>query len=338
MHIVTEAAKALDHAHRKRVIHRDVKPGNIFLSADHGDTDWVLVGDFGIARSTETESTRTVTERWAFSAPYAPPEQRAGLPVDYSADVHALGVTLYELLTGRQPRGLPGTDTDRLPPAMRAVIAKATAADPAERYPSCGELAAAATAALHTETATTRVMAGPAWLSRTVRRSGARTRLALRAGAVVTVSTAVLFLILRADADLGPPAATSTTSVPPSYSRCHFVTDVPVAANAHAVIPSTNNGGRYCILSTNDSPPGGTAQPLAGVTALQTALRLCEGREITDATGMYGQDTKTDVQFVQDKYHLTQDGVYGPKTSAAMLWPVYDATGNQVGCGQVQAG
>ncbi|MCM6771888.1 serine/threonine protein kinase [Nocardia sp. CDC159] len=142
VHIVTEVAKGLDHAHRRGIVHRDVKPANIFLGTDGR----VLIGDFGIARATDAEATQTGGPPMLTRA-YAAPEQWAGGGTEPRTDVYALGVTLFELLTGR----LPGTGVpQRLPPRLAAVIAKASASDPADRYRSCGELAAAATAALST--------------------------------------------------------------------------------------------------------------------------------------------------------------------------------------------
>ncbi|QBS44814.1 serine/threonine-protein kinase [Nocardia sp. CS682] len=142
MHIVTEIAEGLDHAHRRGIVHRDIKPANIFL----GTEDRILIGDFGIARTTDADATETVGPPMLTRA-YAAPEQWAGDATDSRTDVYALGVTLHELLTGR----LPGAGVAQsLPPRLVAVIAKACAADPADRYQTCGDLAAAATAALST--------------------------------------------------------------------------------------------------------------------------------------------------------------------------------------------
>ncbi|QLY33712.1 serine/threonine-protein kinase [Nocardia huaxiensis] len=141
VHIVAEVAKGLDHAHEQGIVHRDVKPANIFLAED----DRVLIGDFGIARSAARAVTLT-TGPIALTPAYAAPEQLAGGQADRRTDVYALGVTLHELLTG----SLIGSGVPATPPSPRlaAVIATATSYDPAMRYGSCGALAAAATAAL----------------------------------------------------------------------------------------------------------------------------------------------------------------------------------------------
>ncbi|MEV0247017.1 serine/threonine-protein kinase [Nocardia sp. NPDC050712] len=136
--IVTAVAAGLDYAHAQGVVHRDVKPANIFLGDDR-----VLVGDFGIARSTDPSATMTQGPS-PLTLAYAAPEQRAGQAADRRADVYALGVTLHELLTGR----LPGVDANRpLPARLHQVVTRATATDPAARYPTCAALAAAAAGA-----------------------------------------------------------------------------------------------------------------------------------------------------------------------------------------------
>ncbi|WP_278262759.1 serine/threonine protein kinase [Nocardia sp. AG03] len=164
LHIVTEAAAGLDAAHRAGLLHRDVKPANLMLESRAGEPDRVLVADFGIAKS-GTDGT-ALTEAGAFLATlaYAAPELIRLDTVDHRADVYSLGCTLHELLTGRKPfpREVPAAVieahltappprptefTPHLPPAIDAVIARAMAKNPDERYASCGALAAAAAAA-----------------------------------------------------------------------------------------------------------------------------------------------------------------------------------------------
>lgn len=164
LHIVREAARGLDEAHRRGLLHRDIKPANVLLESRGGEPDRVYVSDFGMARAAADAGTLTVAGDLVRSLSYAAPELLAGQPADHRADVYALGCTLFELLTGSAPfRGTGAADRVRahmtekpprptryvraLPPALDAVIARALAKDPAQRYPSCGALAAAATAA-----------------------------------------------------------------------------------------------------------------------------------------------------------------------------------------------
>jgi len=175
--VVSEVAKALDYAHARNVVHRDVKPANFLLSTE-GGVDRVLLGDFGIARALDDVGL-TMTGAVLATVAYAAPEVLSGLPFDGRADLYSLGCTLYGLLTGRAPfadsNGVPAVMmahleappprvTDRmpgLPPALDWVIATAMAKDPARRFQSGAELAAAASAALAGRDPTT-VVRGPA--------------------------------------------------------------------------------------------------------------------------------------------------------------------------------
>ncbi|MGV9614918.1 serine/threonine-protein kinase [Nocardia xishanensis] len=324
VHIVTEAAKALDYAHEHHVVHQDVKPANIFVAPGEAGADRVLVGDFGIARRTDPAATQVDTGVRTFTAPYAPPEQRSGGRVDRRADVYALGVTCYELLTGRLPDAVLA-DRERLPAGVGAVLAKAMAGDPDERYGTCGELAAALADAVRAESAR----------GEPKRRFGTRGRMAAGATLALAVVGAAALWSLRADA--GSRAANEPTGAAGVSPRCYFTTEVPTGDGYHVVLPTTNDGGRRCILSYVDSHPGGPgaprATPIEGVRALQDALRRCYQRELADGVGDYSTATGLAVLYVQDLHGLDRDGVFGPQTSGAMRWPRYrDAGGEFESC------
>ncbi|WP_280429292.1 serine/threonine-protein kinase [Nocardia brasiliensis] len=162
--IVAETAKALDYAHAVGVLHRDVKPANILLArATAGQDERILLTDFGIARLRDESQQLTRTGMFAATLAYASPEQLSAAPVDHRSDQYALACTLFWLLTGTapfvadSPAGLiaghlhqpPPAVGDRrpgLPSALNAVLAKALAKTPDERFASCTEFA---TAALH---------------------------------------------------------------------------------------------------------------------------------------------------------------------------------------------
>lgn len=103
--ILRQVCASLADAHTAGIIHRDLKPDNIFLTEVGGDSDWVKVLDFGVAKLADSESAGTLTQTgMIFGTPkYMSPEQAEGKPLDFRADVYALGVILYELLTGRPP-------------------------------------------------------------------------------------------------------------------------------------------------------------------------------------------------------------------------------------------
>ena len=157
--IMERLAPALDEAHFKGIVHRDLKPGNILFDRS-GEP---FVSDFGIAKMTQSQGA-TVTGGAIIGTPaYMSPEQAQGELVDGRSDVYALGVIIYEMLSGTQPyqattpmavvvkqitEPIPHIlDTaPNLPGAIEAVIEKAMAKIPAERFSSAGELSAALSA------------------------------------------------------------------------------------------------------------------------------------------------------------------------------------------------
>lgn len=171
IHIVAEVAKALDYAHAHHVVHRDIKPANFLLSGTLGE-ERVLLGDFGIARALD-DAGLTATGSLVATIAYAAPEVLAGASFDGRADLYSLGCTLFRLLTGKTPystangpaavmmahlQAPPPRVTDEvagLPPALDAVIAKAMAKDPAQRFSSAREMADAAGSLVHDRTAPT---------------------------------------------------------------------------------------------------------------------------------------------------------------------------------------
>jgi len=150
--IAIGVASALEAAHRRGIVHRDVKPGNILIDQD------VKVTDFGIARAV-SEASMTVTGTTLGSVHYFSPEQARGDEVTGQSDVYALGIVLYEMLTGRRPfegdsaAGValkrlsedpaPPTEHGPVPPGLSAIVMRALERDPAKRYPDAGAFAEA---------------------------------------------------------------------------------------------------------------------------------------------------------------------------------------------------
>ena len=231
LHIVGEAAKGLDSAHRQGLLHRDVKPANILIAANSGN---VLLTDFGIARSVDSSTSMTGTGSILGTIAYAAPEQLEGGQLDHRVDVYALGCTLYEMLTGTVPfrretplavmhahlTAPPPRPTDAnpaLPQAIDAVIARALAKRPDDRYPSCRAFADAAAAAF-----------APPPLP--PKRSNRLPILGAAALVLVLalVATVVAVRLLGRDRSTPEPVAaptTSTTSTPTSTPRPRQVTE-----------------------------------------------------------------------------------------------------------------
>jgi len=148
--------QALGHAHREGVIHRDVKPGNILVARG----DHVKLADFGIAKAAFAEEDLTTTGNLLGTSRYLSPEQVAGGEVDARSDLYTVGVVLYEMLTGRPPFQAEthiATATMRLtgdpapprslrpgiPRKLEAVVTRALAREPSERFQSAEEMTAA---------------------------------------------------------------------------------------------------------------------------------------------------------------------------------------------------
>jgi tetratricopeptide (TPR) repeat protein len=151
---LAEVAEALDYAHSRGVIHRDIKPANLLFDA----ADRLCIADFGLARLTQ-EPGMTVSGSFLGTPAYMPPEQISGTrELDHRADIYALGVVMYEMLTLRRPfsgrsreqivsavmtkEPLSPRRLDRkIPLDLETVCLKAMEKDPARRYASAGEMA-----------------------------------------------------------------------------------------------------------------------------------------------------------------------------------------------------
>jgi eukaryotic-like serine/threonine-protein kinase len=157
--IALQLAEGLAAAHAAGIVHRDLKPDNIFLVRRKAE-DFVKILDFGIAKMSEVGADRLTHTGTIVGTPhYMSPEQAAGLAVDQRADIYALGVILYELVSGQVPfdgsnfmavltkhlQALPPAFESRDPPvcvphALEAIIFKCLAKQPEQRYPSMHEL------------------------------------------------------------------------------------------------------------------------------------------------------------------------------------------------------
>ncbi|MCW2933680.1 MAG: pknH [Actinomycetia bacterium] len=165
--IISQVSSALDAAHDRGLVHRDVKPGNMLLDSRTGSgrPDHVYLSDFGLSKAAVADSGLTGTGTFLGTVDYVAPEQIEGKPVDGRADQYALACAAFELLTGSPPfrrdaaiaaiyahmsEPAPMVTSIRpgLPPAMDAVFARALAKVPADRWPRCQDFARALRAAV----------------------------------------------------------------------------------------------------------------------------------------------------------------------------------------------
>jgi serine/threonine protein kinase len=159
--IIAAVASALDYAHKKSLLHRDVKPANIIVADLDTDERRVFLADFGIARPLDDTSGITTTNMTVGTVAYAAPEQLMGEQMDGRADQYALAATTYQLLTGLQlfthsnPAVVISRHLNTMPPALGDLrpdlagfddaLRVALAKDPDDRYPSCTAFAHALT-------------------------------------------------------------------------------------------------------------------------------------------------------------------------------------------------
>ncbi len=152
LHFTVQVLKALQHAHDRGIVHRDVKSSNIMLLRD----GTIKVMDFGIARFNR-ENNKTVSEKTIGSVHYISPEQARGDITDERSDIYSVGVALYEMLTGKKPFDgdtpvaialkhmqtapkRPSEINETIPEGIEQIVLKAMQKDPSARYQTAGEM------------------------------------------------------------------------------------------------------------------------------------------------------------------------------------------------------
>jgi YVTN family beta-propeller protein len=271
--IVAQVGAALDAAHARGLVHRDVKPANVLLDAE----DHAYLTDFGLTKRLHSSGgAPTRAGGWVGTLGYVAPEQIRGGRVDARTDVYALGCVLYQALTGVPPYQRDSDEATLwahlndpppalaehapgVPGALDDVLRRALAKDPADRFPSAGDLGRAALAA-----AGERSSGGP---ERVV---------AVGAAAPADERETV------ASADQAPtrqaPTAASPTALPPTGARSRppwawAAALVPVVVLAAVAFVLLGGGGDDNAAERQDDPPGasGDEAPRAAGTVAETA-------------------------------------------------------------------
>ena len=300
--IVTAVADALDYAHERHLLHRDVKPANILINHPGAADERILLADFGIARWTDDVSGLTATNMTVGTVSYAAPEQLMAGTLDGRADQYALAATAYHLLTGSppfrhsNPAVVISQHLSAAPPSIGElrpdlsgvdpVLARALAKDPNDRFERCADFARALshrlTGAGADDPGATRLSAvSPA---EPPQRS-TRVRPAVVVAAVLAVALVVAIAVaarefLRADEEQ-PRAATPTTSTtrdsPPAPAP-PVATDTTVVTSTDVITTATVAPPAAAVVGAGCSPQGATAVTAAGATV------YCETLQTSGAT------------------------------------------------------
>ncbi len=286
--IVAEIASALDHAHERQVIHRDLKPYNILFNAQ----GTAKLADFGIAKSRHS-LTVTVPSMLIGTPSYMSPEQAEGKTVTTATDIWSLGVVVYQLLTGALPFAAdtapatlfqvvhntpapPSRMASRLPGAVDKAVARAMAKSPAARFATAGEFARALEAALGTSTVVRTPVHGwvrhtPTPIPITGQDSGPRHgmgRVVVGGGllAALVLTVALAAFAGRFGLDARDDTAVSSSAVGDTAQPSS--TDVPMPAAVTTVDPATDTPP--ATESIVDAAATSTGQPIPTATSRPT--------------------------------------------------------------------
>ena len=260
MAIIDAVASALDYAHHRGLLHRDVKPANILVTDADGQPRRIFLADFGIARRVDDAAGLTTTRMAVGTAAYAAPEQLMAGSVDGRADQYALACTAFHLLAGAPPFGGPnlavviGQHVSAAAPSIGAhrpeltgadpVFATALAKDPSGRFNSCGEFAQELGRHLEMADADAQQASGPTvlapqWVKPSVwRRVGRRPAVlaAALAGIVLLVAAGVVALLkFTGPRSPAPPASPFTGTYRADFGLNMALEDAPDPGSPPAV-------------------------------------------------------------------------------------------------------
>ncbi len=328
--IISGVAEALDYAHQKGLLHRDVKPANILIANPETPDERVLLADFGIARRTGETSNLTGTNMTVGTVAYAAPEQLTGAEIDGRADQYALASTAYQLLTGAPPfqhsnpavvisahlTASPPPIGDRRPElsGLGPVFERALAKNPTERYGKCVDFARALEHRIGSAGSDATMLAvstsGPRHAKAHPAPAKSRSKLLIPAVALVLVAVvagavAFAFGAFRGTggAPVTPAPATSSTATaappPPTASGAPAIPVVVVGATCAtlgAAGVAESGAPAYCAQLPN---AGATIWSLTEQVAAPSATP-------TQGEPTYAPETEGPVRVCVDQTHQTR--------------------------------
>ena len=346
LHIADGVLAALAAAHTAGLVHRDVKPGNVLL----GSNRQVKLADFGIARRLDDLAHDLTAAHTVLGTPrYTSPEQLAGQPATPASDLYAVGVVLFEMLTGASPYGgpsatavgaahqtapIPDVSAGRpdVPPVVASAVTRALAKDPAARFPS----AAAMRAALASGTT-----AYPAGAVPTVRSTpdGPRRQswwwLAAAALLIVGVTALVWATRNRGGADAGssgssPTAAPATPTTPPAT-----VTPTTAAPTTTQPPTTTQAATTTTVAPTTTDVPDATVDDVLAAMVQDPTLFGLHTFEVVTALARIdgrGNDAKQAADLLDRVDRWVDDGEVDESAAEllrAALTPIAERRGDE---------
>ncbi|MBI3228417.1 MAG: serine/threonine protein kinase [Mycolicibacterium cosmeticum] len=329
--VIAAVAEALDYAHQKGLLHRDVKPANILIANPDTPDERVLLADFGIARRTGEASNLTGTNMTVGTVAYAAPEQLTGAEIDGRADQYALASTAYQLLTGAPPfqhsnpavvisahlTATPPPIGDRRPElsGLGPVFERALAKNPTERYGKCVDFARALEHRLGSAGSDATMLAmstsGPRHAKAHPVPAKPRSRLLVPAAALVLVAVVAVAVAFAFGAFSGTSGTPATSAPPKSATPTAAPPPAPSPAVAPA-IPVVVVGATCATLGAagiaESGAPAYCAQLPNAASTIWSLTEQVTAPSATPAEGepTYAPETEGPVRVCVDQTHQTR--------------------------------
>lgn len=363
LNLLSKIAAALDYAHSRGVVHRDVKPSNVLIDQQGN----ILLSDFGLAKVFASSSRFTVSGAFLGTPAYASPEQCLGRSdLDGRSDVYSLGVILYEMATGRppfdaetpmavavkhinDPLPLPRKLNPALPESLERVILKALAKQPGDRYQTAGEMARALTEII-AESGQESTLDIPAWPKPPAAPTTKKRPIPvwgwalgclgiLAIGAILVGLGLGIVLVWRGPASLPTsPAMIGPAEISPTPPRAPmlipsasptFLAQTPsltaTETTASATLPAPTSAPTTALPAGSPEPIQEYGMPLAGGKYLvfDTAMRVVSG----------GQLVKLDLIVEEGRFKAAESIPFAGRAIAwnaerGQYWSVRDVAGS----------